>query len=454
MAKQWKLLILSIAMCLTVSPAFTQEEESAPEFGLDLGLGAATYNELSDDRLTTEQVTYQSLSLSPDFAIGPFGIGVAITLNYRFTGGDGSEFELRSADWIPSEEVSFLELYLPLFRYIRWGQRGEPLYIKLGSIDDATLGNGFIMGNYSNTHFLPDTRIFGLMFDLDGQLFNFPLVGLQSFVGNLATFDVMGARLYTRPLVFLQVPIIQFLEVGASIVADRDPYAFVEATESNPISVWGIDFKLPILSNPIISLVAFGDFVSQNEHTGGMIGFAGKLFSFLPYGAQLRILGDDFIPVYFGEPYDLFRAQYYAIATNPTTSEPIIDSTAGWFANTGLSILDGLISFSISFDGPFVKPARDILDTDDDAWVNYPHLRGSFVLAEGLVPGLWLNASLDKRNIQTFADLIDFSDAVIGLTINYKTGPAVLTLAYDVRFNPVTEEWETSAKLQSSLSLF
>ena len=229
---------------------------------------------------------------------------------------------------------------------------------------------------------------------------------------------------------------------------------FVEADDAEPISVWGIDFKLPILSNPIISLVAFGDFVSQNEHTGGMIGFAGKFFSFLPYGAQLRILGDDFIPVYFGEPYDLFRAQYYDIANNPTTGDPIIEGTAGWFANTGLSILDGLIAFSISFDGPFVKPAPGLDDEDEGAWVNYPHLRGSFVLAEGLVPGLWLNASLDKRNIQSFADLIDFSDAVIGATINYKTGPAVLTLAYDVRFNPVTEEWETSAKLQSSLSLF
>ena len=327
--------------------------------------------------------------------------------------------------------------------------------MKLGSIDDASLGNGFIMGNYSNTHFLPDKRIFGLGFNLDGQLFKFPFVGMQSFVGNLATWDVLGGRLFVRPLLWLEVPVLQYLEIGATLVADRDPYAYVDLdTEIDPVSVWGVDFKMPILNNPIFSMVGFGDFVNQNGHTGGMIGLAGKIFSILPWGAQLRILGDDFIPAYFGEPYDLFRAEYYTIATNDSAlNDAIIPSTAGWFANTGFSILEDMISLSISIDGPFNKN-EDIADTDEGAWVNYPHLRGSFILAEGLLPGLWFNASVDKRNIQTFRDLVDFSDAVIGATINYQTGPAVITLAYDVRFNPETEEWETSASLQSALSLF
>jgi hypothetical protein len=294
-----------------------------------------------------------------------------------------------------------------------------------------------------------------LSFDLDGKLFNFPYVGMQSFIGNLADFDVIGGRLYGRPFLWSQVPVLQYLEIGTTLVADVDPYAFLETTEAaDPITVWGVDFRVPVVSNPIVSLVAFGDFVVENEHTGGMIGVGGKFFSFLPYGAQIRFLGDDFIPVYFGRPYDMFRAQYYAIANNPKDADPIVEGTVGWFASTGLSLFEDLIVFNLSLEGPFKKPAPDLSPDSEEAWVNYPRLRGSLVMAEGLLPGFSFNASLDKRNIQSFADLIDFTDAVIGAAINYQTGPAVITLAYDVRFNPATSEWETSAKLQSTLSLF
>jgi hypothetical protein len=453
MARPGRSFVLALAMVLTAFVGFA-EEGTTPEFGLDLGLGAATFND------GEEPVTYQSLSLNPDFAIGKFGIGLAVTINYRFNGGDANdEFEVRSADWVPSEAgVSFLELYLPMFRYLRWGFRGDPLYVKLGSIDDATLGNGFIMGNYANTLFLPEQRIFGLSLDIDGKLFNFPFVGFQSFVGNLADFDVIGGRLFARPLLLFEIPILKFLEVGTTLVADIDPYAFIKSTlpdETPPaetVSVWGVDFRLPVISGPIFSMLAFGDFVTQPGTAGGMLGVAGKLFSFLPYGAQLRFLGDDFIPVYFGRPYDLYRADYYAISRNDDAT--VIEGTAGWFASTGFSIFEDKIALNISIDGPFKDPAPGIDDDEEGAWVKFPHLRGSFVVAEGLLPGFSFDASVDKRNIQKFADLVDFSDAVIGATINYQTGPAVITLAYDVRYNPVTEAWETSAKLQSSLSLF
>jgi hypothetical protein len=201
--------------------AFAQESDQMG-FGLDLGLGAASFGEPG------EEETWQILSLMPDFAFGPFGIGIDLTFHYRFTGGDGGEFEFREEDWNPEAAgVSFLELYLPRFRYIRWGFRGDPLYIKLGSIDDATLGNGFIMGNYANTLFLPEIRIFGLNFDLDGTLFNFPYVGLQSFIGNLANPDIIGGRLFARPLAWMSMPVLPYLEIGYTMVGDIDPFRYV-----------------------------------------------------------------------------------------------------------------------------------------------------------------------------------------------------------------------------------
>ena len=127
-----------------------------------------------------------------------------------------------------------------------------------------------------------------------------------------------------------------------------------------------------------------------------MIGIGGKLFSFLPFGAQIRILGNDFIPVYFGEPYDMYRAQYYAIANNPKDATPIIESTVGWYASTGFSLFKDLIVFNLSIDGPFKKPAPELSPDSEDAWVNYPHIRGSLVMAEGLLPGFSFSASLSR----------------------------------------------------------
>ncbi|MBT3274193.1 MAG: hypothetical protein HN368_13630 [Spirochaetales bacterium] len=439
---------------------FAQEEAPDMGFGFDLGIGAESFNEIG----VAEPVTYQTLSLNPDFAISKFGIGLDITIHYRFTGGDGTEFEIRKADWVPDANNSFFELYLPLFRYIRWGFRGEPLYIKLGSIDDATLGNGFIMGNYANTLFLPEERIFGLNFDMDGQLFKFPFVGFQSFIGNLAHPDVIGGRLFGRPLLWLDVPVISALEVGYTVAGDIDPFYYTETPDwdgdsvsnedEEPVVVHGADFRLPIISNKIISLAAFGDLVFQNANTGGMIGVGGALFNFLPFGAQLRFLGENFIPAYFSATYDIYRPIYQAIATS---TETVIPGTTGWFASTGFAFFEGLLAMSINIDGPFKKPLPD----EPDNWVNWPHLRGTLLVGEGLLPGFDFNAWYDKKNISTFGDLFDPVDAVIGAAINYQTGPAVITLEYDVRYNPeydaadpLSKQWDTSAKLKSSISLF
>ena len=447
------LMLFGLASCGIL---FAQEESNM-DFGLDIGIGAETFNEIDE----TEPITYQSLSLNPDFAIGPFGVGMDITVHYRFNGGEtGNEFEIRVEDWIPTAGVTtVLDLYLPLLRYVRWGLRGEPLYIKLGSIEDATLGNGFIMGNYSNTLFMPELRIFALAFDLDGRLFKFPYVGMQSFVANLARWDVIGGRIFVRPLAWLDVPVIKHLEFGYTIVGDRNPYLHLEdkdwdedgVDDTGSALVWGVDFKQPILSSPIFSISLFGDIVKQNENLGGMVGFGGRFFSILPYGFQARFLGSNFIPTYFGPTYDIYRPIYHAIASSTVE---LIPSTVGWFGTTGFAILDNQIVFNVSIDGPFEQPVPE----EPDNWVNYPHLRGTLLVAKGLLPGFDFAAWYDKKNIQTFADLIDPTNAVIGAAINYQTGPAVITLEYDLKYNPeaaaTEDQWETSAKLKSSISLF
>lgn len=478
------LTLIGIAAILLASPIIAQEdaetadspepttESSSDGFsvGFDIGIGVQTFENPDYDPVTNpdvpEMIAWQSLKLAPELAIGKIGIGLDLTVNYRFTGGaTGNEFEVRPEDWVPDPDAGrgFFALYLPKIQYVRYAQKGDPLYLKLGSIEDGTLGNGFIMAGYANTLYLPETRLFGMSFDIDGRLFGFPYVGIETFVSNLAAFDILGSRLYARPLVDLEIPVVSNLQVGTTVVADRDPYYFAsrdpdsiyfnDAPVVDPVVIWGADLRLPVLASEVLSLATFGDFVVQNGNTGGMLGFGGRLIGFVTYGAQLRFLGDNFIPVYFDASYDLFRVGpptapgKYAVYSGDVT----VPGYVGWYASLGFSLLDDLFYFNAALDGPFGG-------ADSEETFKKPRFRGTFVLAEGILPGVSIEASYDKKDIATLSDLFDPENAVIGARLNYRTGPAILSLVYDLRYDPFVDPgedpWVVTSGLESTISLF
>lgn len=435
---------------MLVVPAFAEEgDDSGFNFEMVMELGAETFIE------NDKPVSYQMLSLNPDFAFGKIGIGLAFTFHFRFDDGNGN-FDFREEDWIPDSERSFLDIYLPIFRYIRYGHKGDPLYGKIGSIDDGTLGNGFIMGNYSNTHFLPERRIVGLALDIDGSLFNFPYIGIETFSGNLAKMDVFGTRVYARPLTSLAIPIIEDLQIGATVAFDRDPDALYDFTladnitiyTADTVSIYGIDFKQPIISNNMLSLAFFGDIAFQSgnstTNTGSMIGIGGQLVNFINYGLNALFLGDNFMPFYFDSVYDLYRETKYEVYNGDVK----VDGYNGWLASLGFTFLDGMFEFNTSVDGAFKKdPLKE---------TTFPHLRSVLIVGEGLLPGVFMDASYDKRYITGWSDFIDPENAVIGANINYKTGSAIITLGYDLRYVPDAlpgkPKWETTSKLSTSIS--
>ncbi len=448
--------------------AFAQDEEGGSDldFGLGIALGAQSFPnpDYVVDGIEPNTITYQSVSMTPDLALGKFGIGLDVALNYRFVDG---AFEVRREDWIPDENINFLELYLPKLRYVRWGLKGDPLFVLLGQVDNGVLGNGFILGGYTNTQHLPGLRIFGMSLDVDGQLFNFPYVGLETFAGNLAAFDVIGSRLFVRPLIGTSIPIIKNLQIGGTVALDRDPFYFAskdpmglaaiptylpaDVTDytTAQVLVYGADFRLPILSNPAISLAAFGDFVMQQENSGGMVGLGGRLFSVVPYGAQLRMLGADFIPVYFDGTYDLYRPEKYAVYSG--VPEFSAESYIGWFASLGFALLEDQIMFNAALDGPFSG-------SDAGGTFERPHLLATFALAEGLLGGFSLDASYDKKDIDNFADLISGEETVFGARLNYRIENAVISLVYDLEYNPNAapgdDRWIITSGLETAISLF
>lgn len=442
-----KTIIMIAALCLFASMTFAEDSSG---FGFQAGISLGTDVLINS---SGESETWNSLGFQPDLALGPFGVGFDFTVRFKLMPDQDTAVEIFPGDWVPDYDgsgKSILDLYLPKIMYVRYGLRGDPLFAKLGSIDDLTLGNGFIVGEYSNTRFLPSQRITGLDVGVDGALFKFPFVGLELLTGNLSRLDVLGGRLFVRPLIGTEIPILKNLQAGATFAMDRDPGLYSgDALEAQ--SVFGADLFLPLITSQLFPLATFAEMAFEpNGSSGFMLGAGGRLISVITYGVQLRILGAGFTPVYFDANYDLFRSQKATLMEQEVPADA--EGFAGWLAKAGASLFEDKLYFSVSVDGPFKeKPA---VASDNSA--EYPHLRGVIGMAEGVLGGFFVSGSYDKyfigRDADFFPDLVDPNAAVITAALNYKTGAAVFTLMYNLSYNPAAVNgFDVTSSLQSSI---
>ena len=448
MTKRFFVVLVAISILIPVS--FAEDDDGGFNFQAGIALGTDV---LLDSAGTA--VSWNSIAFQPDISIGPFGIGLDLTVHFHMMPDVSTALEIYPGDWIPDYDGSgrnFFDLYLGKLMYVRYGLRGDPLHVKLGSIDDLTLGNGFIVGQYANTRFLPGNRIFGLDMGVDGQLFDFPYVGIELLTGNLSRFDVLGGRFFVRPLITTGLPILENLQIGATYAIDRDPGLY-SGEQLDPVAMYGADLFLPILTGKAFPLAAFTEFAFQpNSRQGFMIGAGGKLAGVINYGAQIRLLGAGFSPAYFDANYDLFRADKAKLMASAPTGEDF----TGWLAKIGASIFGDMLFFEISVDGPFAPvPAVYVDGTNSSA--EYPHIRGAANLAEGLLGGFYVSGAYDKYFISKtngfFEDLVNPEDSVITAALNYKTGAAVFTLLYSLNYNPDAPNgsFDVTSSLQSSI---
>jgi hypothetical protein len=414
----------------------------------------------SDVLLTGANATPENwtrFGFQPDFAFGKIGIGFDLTIHFMLYPNKDTAFKVYPGDWVwnyDGDGKSFLDVYLPKILYVRYGQKGEdPFFAKLGSVNDLSLGDGFIMSNYSNMHFLPAQRVFGLDLGVDGSLVKFPYVGFEALTGNVARFDVVGGRVYVRPLIDTTIPILKSMQVGATLVADTDPGLYDATLSAAPVAAYGADIAVPLVDGKEFPLTAFTDLAfDPNKSMGWMIGADGRLIRVFTYGAQFRILQDGFIPSYFDADYDIYRAQKYEFMQQSHSSS----FSPSWYASLGMSLFDDILVFNVALDGPFkesVAIGEAALGTADQT--DYPHFRAVLDLNRIDKIPFYFDATYEKYFIGAingfFPDLVDPTDAVIGLNVNYKTGASVLTLAYNANWAPAANKFEVSSSLQVSV---
>jgi len=376
--------------------------------------------------------SYTTFTIAPELSIGKFGAGLNLELLFDNNNG----FKFRKVGWEKGAGA------LRMIRYLRWGVKHDPLYIRIGSLQSATIGHGFIMGYYSNAANY-DSRKIGLEFDVD-----FDRIGFESVTSNLGNLEVLGGRLYYRPLLSTNIPIIKNFEVGASYITDMNPDNRTKTDDG--IQEWGVDIGLPIIQTQLFNTTIYADYAKiPNFGDGKAVGVMGgmpNLLGLIGINAkyEYRFLNDQFLPNYFNMLYELERnllpAEYYSTYQPGTiplyTKKEILGmakKTNGIFGE-----LSGHILGKILLLGNFQK-ATDI----ERSGILHLEARSA-----DLIPGVQLRYTYDKVGIETFKDArtLDYRSVAVG-EIGYRAYQFIL-VGLQWRWNFIYDEEKGEYKSQ------
>lgn len=361
-------------------PGLEAPREGKPwDFQLGGSAGAASVTNWRDGR--TE--IFNAIAFQPELAVGKLGIGLDIYLYFDRNG------RVRKQDWDSGSD------FVNKIWYARWGKKGEPVFARLGGLTSATIGHGFIMGNYSNRRRYPDERLVGAQLDLD-----FGAAGFESVLTDVQRADIMGGRVYVRPLSKTEAPFVKDLAVGFSAVADLNP-DMDERDHSDQVAVYGVDLDQPLFKSDAFSAALFADAAQMrlgsrytrrlgclNNGRGFTGGVRGNVL-FFDYKGELRSLDNNFIPGFFDGYYEVDRstagvlkADSVSRVRNPNRRGTLLDLGANLFQK---------IRLGATYENYNVDPERGYPQVRAEARVDPSLLLGKFELA-----GLYTRRNVDK----------------------------------------------------------
>lgn len=392
------------------------------------------------------------ISLRPEVSFMNFGVGLDLNLDFD------KEGKLRK------ENFNEFSDYLSIIRYVRYGMKNEPVYIKLGALDYHTIGHGTIMNRYNNSPSF-DTRKIGLAADID-----FGQFGFESIYGTFGEGGIFGLRGYVRPLQFnpsTDLPILRNIELGATYAVDFNQYAGVlngnyntssgefDITEDNgSLSIIGVDIGFPVIKSSLATLTLYADYnkiinFGSGTATGVKFDLEGLGLVSLMAKLERRFNGEKYIPSYFNSFYELDRFRYFA-GTDTFSSKVqqlsvLTDPDNGWFGELGMRVLN-------LFD---IVGSYQRLDKDSKSGIL--HLYSE--IAPEDMPFV-ARAGYDKVRIEDEKDIFTLDDrSYLYTELGYKPMPYLLiSIVYHWTFTPVRDSgdnvisYETQKRIEPRIS--
>ena len=188
-----KMLKYITFVSLTINFLYTQSEN---EKSLQGAFGTVTI----DGKI------WNQIALRP---ILPFG-KVTVALDLVFYIDQGGNIHKDEWDFSSSEKSK--NAILDKIYYIKYGNRLDPFYLKVGALDWIRMGQGILVDGYSNSILYPQVRKVGLETSVD-----FSSIKLYAFTNDFKeNFGLTGVRASRN--------LLSKVNIGASIVMDRDQY--------------------------------------------------------------------------------------------------------------------------------------------------------------------------------------------------------------------------------------
>ena len=392
---------------------------------------------------------YQFFSLRPDISLWRFGVGLDLSFYFDRDGN------LREEDWDGLEDI------VDKIYYLRYGKPGEPLYARVGSIDNITLGYGLIMRRYSNAIEWPQVRRVGMHTQIkqggltvEGLVNNFSEMTVPGLVGGRISYEkrfmlpvvvggtfvhdgnqYLGAKdddddgipnpfdLFpddndSEHIIWLNT-ILQPSEIDALIESGDLPDInnpapnFKELDEE--ISIWGADIGVALIRKRSVSLWLYGQMaqvVGSEGQTGRGIGAPGLTFNLGPFraGGEYRIFEREFMPEFFNLGYEVERVVWDEDSNDYVTKKSrlttLVEKSQGYYADAGLMIYN-------LFD---IYAAYQSLNYEGGGTINSFFAKGSVNAAP--IPKLGLAEAYYQ---QPDADKL-FESKSDGTTIGYRIG--------------------------------
>ena len=177
------------------------EEEGGGLFGdalsMDAGFGAVTI----DGQL------YNQIALRPDISVGKLGVGLDVVI---YMDQDGN---IREEEWNDYKDI------IDKVMYVRWGEQGDPLYIRVGTLDNVVLGYGLLMNGYSNMMEYPSVRKTG--HHIGVKFGNF---GIENVVANYKEFSFSGESTGLGIMGLRGTFSLGKLTFGSTLIMDNNQY--------------------------------------------------------------------------------------------------------------------------------------------------------------------------------------------------------------------------------------
>lgn len=374
---------------------------------------------------------YYTFRINPEFSISKVGVGLDL------------RFDVDSKGNIRKENFNEFSDYASIIRYVRYGKKNEPLYLKLGALDYNTIGHGSIMYNYNNSPSF-DKRKIGLVADA-----KFDKYGFESIYSSFGEAGVVGLRLFTNPLKFTSagdIPIIGNLEFGitysgdfhenAGIVnASYDGTRMVRVKDEGSINIIGFDLGFPIVKTETMSLIYYFDFAKilsfgSGAATGLMFNFSGLGVVTASVKLERRLNGEKYIPSYFNSLYEIERFSM-------DTSNGVFNSKAnrlnnatnsdnGFYGELGIDVMN-LFQVTGSYQRLDKSPQSGILHIGSDISPK----DASFIARAGY----------DKLYIKSEKDLFTLDDrSFLYAEVGYKPMQYLLvSMLYSWTFTPMRD---------------